>query len=172
MNWMDSIGGLLQQYTGQNTNTANAETHFDQVTNAVPSSALGGALADMFRSNETPPFAQLAAQLFGNANGAQKANVLNELLAAAGPALPSILSSAGLGAIASHMAPGATITPEAAEQVSPEAVQQMAAHVEQQSPSIIDRLGSIYSEHPTLIKTLGSAALAVTMAKIANRTES
>ena len=95
MNWMDSIGGLLQQYAGQNADTADTETHFDQVTNAVPSSALGGALADMFRSSDTPPFAQLAGQLFGNANGTQKASVLNELLAAAGPALPSILGSAG-----------------------------------------------------------------------------
>ena len=172
MNWMDSIGGLLQQYAGQNANTADTETHFDQVTNAVPSSALGGALADMFRSSDTPPFAQLAGQLFGNANGTQKASVLNELLAAAGPALPSILGSAGLGALASHITSGGTVTPEAAEQVSPEDVQRMAEHVEQQSPSIIDRLGSIYSEHPTLIKTLGSAALAVTMAKMANRTES
>jgi len=38
--------------------------------------------------------------------------------------------------------------------------------------SIVDRLGSIYAEHPALIKTLGSAALAVTLAKLANRTNS
>ena len=130
-------------------------------------------MADMFRSSDTPPFPQLAGQLFAHANGTQKASVLNELLAAAGPALPSILGSAGLGALASHMATsGGQITPEAAEQVSPEAVQHVAAHLEQQSPSIVDRLGAVYSEHPTLIKTLGSAALAVTMAKIANRTKS
>jgi hypothetical protein len=172
MNWMDSIGGLLQQYTGQNANTADAENHFDQVTNAVPTSTLGGALADMFRSQDTPPFAQLAGQLFGNANGAQKASVLNELIAAAGPSLPSILGGLGLGSLGSHLAAGGAVTPEAAEQIPPEAVEKMAAHVEQQQPSIVDKLGSVYSEHPTLIKTLGSAALAVTMAKIANRTKS
>ena len=172
MGWMDTIGGLLKQYSGQNTNTQDAETHFDQVTDSVPSSALGGAVADMFRSSSTPPFAQLAAQMFGNANGAQKASVLNELLSAAGPALPSILGSAGLGALSSKLAAGGTITPEAADQVPPEVVQAVAQHVEQHDPSIVDRLGSIYSEHPTLIKTLGSAVLAVTLAKLANRTQS
>ena len=172
MNWMDTVGGLLQQYSGQQPNAADAETHFDQVTNAVPSSALGGALADMFRSSDTPPFAQLAAQMFGNANGSQKPSVLNELLSSAGPALPSILRGAGLGALAAKVSGGETITPEAAEQVPAEVVQQVAQHVEQNDPSIVDRLGSIYSAHPALIKTLGSAVLAVTLAKMANRTQS
>jgi len=172
MNWMDTVGGLLQQYSGQQANAADAEAHFDQVSNAVPSSTLSGALSDMFRSSDTPPFAQLAAQMFGNANGSQKASVLNELLSAAGPMLPSILGSAGLGALASRFGTGGSITPEQAEQIPPEAVQQMEQHVEQHDPSIVDRLGSIYSEHPTLIKTLGSAALAVTLAKLANRTQS
>jgi hypothetical protein len=168
---MDTLGGLLKQYTGQNPNPADAEAHFDQVANAVPSSALGGAVADMFRSSSTPPFAQLAAQMFGNANGAQKATVLNELLSAAGPTLPSLLASAGLSALSSNVAGGGTITPETAEQVPPEVVQQMAQHVEKHDPSIVDRLGAIYSEHPGLIKTLGSAVLAVTLAKVANRTQ-
>ena len=170
MSWTDAIGGLLKQYSGQNVSAADAETHFDQVTNVVPSSALGPAVSDMLRSSRTPPFAQLAAQMFGSANGAQKASVLSELLSAAGPALPSILSGAGLGGLASNLGAGGTITPEAAQQVPPEVVQQVAQHVEKHDPSIVDKLGSLYSEHPALIKTLGSAALAVTLAKLANRT--
>jgi hypothetical protein len=126
----------------------------------------------MFRSSSTPPFAQLAAQMFGNANEAQKATVLNELFSAAGPALPSLLGSAGLGALASTLAAGGTITPETAEQVPPEAVQHVAQHVEKHDPSIVDGLGSIYSEHLGFIKTLGSTVLAVTLAKAANRTQS
>ena len=125
----------------------------------------------MLRSSRTPPFAQLAAQMFGSANDAQKASVLNELLSAAGPALPSILSGAGLGALASNLGTGGRITPEAAQQVPPEMVQEVAQHVEKHDPSIVDKLGSFYSEHPALIKTLGSAALAVTLAKLANRTQ-
>ncbi len=169
MNWMDTVGGLLKQYSGTGANTADAEAHFDEVSRAVPSSDLGGALAGMFRSSETPPFAQIAGQLFGNANGTQKASVLNELLANAGPAVLSMLGSAGLGALASRAASGQPISPEAASQVPPEVVQQISQHVEQHDPSIVDRLSSIYSQHPALIKTLGSAALAITMAKLASR---
>jgi len=172
MDWMNTVGGLLKQYTGQDANAADAGNHFDQVSRAVPSSTLGGAVSDMFRSNDTPPFSQLAAQMFGNANGAQKASVLNELLSSAGPSLTSILGGLGLGSLASKAASGGGITPEAAEQVSPEALQQVAQHAEQHDPSIVDRLGSIYSQHPDLIKTLGGAALVVTMAKLANRTQS
>ena len=131
MSWTDAIGGLLKQYSGQNVSAADAETHFDQVTNVVPSSALGPAVSDMLRSSRTPPFAQLAAQMFGSANGAQKASVLNELLSAAGPALPSILSGAGLGGLASNLGAGGTITPEAAQQVPPEVVQQVVCYRKQ-----------------------------------------
>jgi hypothetical protein len=169
MNWMETVGGLLKQYSGSNAPAAGVENHFDQVAAAAPSPALGGAVADMFRSSDTPPFAQLAAQLFNNASGDQKASVLNELLGNAGPALQSILGGAGLGALATGVAGGQAITPEAASQVPPEVVQQMAQHAEQHDPSIVDRLGSIYSQHPGLIKTLGSAALAVTLAKLSNR---
>ena len=131
MSLLDSLGSLLNQYASQTANTGDTEAHFDQVTNAVPPSVLGGALADMFRSSDTPPFAQQAAQIFGNASGSQKASVLNELLSSLGPALPSLLGSAGLGALASNLTAGRTVTPEAAEEIPPEVVEQMAAHVEQ-----------------------------------------
>ncbi len=45
----------------------------------------------------------------------------------------------------------------------------MAAHAEQHDPGIVDRVGGYYAEHPKLFKTLGSAALAVALAGVANR---
>jgi len=108
--------------------------------------------------------------MFGSSNGTQKANVLNELMSAAGPALTTILGNAGLGALASKLPTSGAITPETAEQVPPQVVEQVAKHVEERDPTIVDRLGAIYAEHPTLVKTLGSAVLAVTLAKLANRT--
>jgi hypothetical protein len=61
------------------------------------------------------------------------------------------------------------LTPEQAAQVSPETVQRIAEHAEKQDPSLLDRLGEFYSEHPTLVKSLGAVALGVVMSKIANR---
>jgi hypothetical protein len=34
---------------------------------------------------------------------------------------------------------------------------------------VLDRVGGFYAEHPQLVKTLGSAALAIALAGVANR---
>lgn len=168
MGWMGQIGNLLQQYAGGTANPAQADAHFDQVAGAAPASAITAALAGAMRSDQTPAFGQLAGQLFGNSNGDQKANVINELIATAGPMLPSLLGNSAIGALLQQvMNSGGQITAAQAQQVPPEVVQQMASHAEKQDPSIIDRVSGIYAEHPALIKTLGSGVLAIALAKFA-----
>jgi hypothetical protein len=169
MNWMDQISGLLKQYGGgQAPTSGNVEEHFDQAAQAAPASALADGLAAAFRSKETPPFAQMASQLFGASSGSQQAGVLNTLLTSAGPGLlSSLLSGGGVPGLASILGGGATqLTPEQAAQVPPEEVQRLAEHVEKHDPSIVDQISGFYSEHPTLIKTLGGAALAIAMNKM------
>jgi hypothetical protein len=168
MSWMGQIGNLLEQYAGGTANPAQADAHFDQVSGAAPTSTIAGALAGAMRSDQTPPFGQLAGQLFGNSNGDQKANVINELIASAGPMLPSLLGNSAIGGLISQvMASGGQVTPAQAQQIPPDVVQQMATHAEKQDPSIIDRVSGIYAEHPALIKSLGSGVLAIALAKIA-----
>ena len=170
MGWMGTIGNLLQQYAGGTANPAQADAHFDQVAGAAPASTIAGALAGAMRSDQTPPFGQLTGQLFGNSNGDQKANVINELIAAAGPMLPSLRGSSVVGGLLSQMmAGGGRITSAQAQQISPEVVQQMATHAEKQDPSIIDRVGSFYAQHPTLVKTMGAVALSAVMGHMSNR---
>ena len=189
MGFLGNIAGMLQQYASGGQPGGNVEDHFDQVGQAVPSSSIADGLSAAFRSDKTPPFAQMAGQLFDRSNGQQQASVLNELIATAGPSLlsslsggggglGSILGGSGLGALLGGAgASGLTamlsgrqpITAEQASQVPPEVVTQLAAHAEKQDPSIVDRMSSIYAEHPGLIKTLGSAALTIALAKIAER---
>ncbi len=174
MSWMNQLGGLLQQFAGASAANppANVEGHFDNAAQALPQSELTQGLAAAFRSDQTPPFAQMVSQLFGGSNGTQQASALNTLLAAAGPAVLSQLASSGggLANIASILTGGAqTITPAQAAQVTPEEVQDLAAKVEKKDPSIVDRMSSIYAEHPTLFKTLGEAAMTIALAKIAER---
>ena len=64
---------------------------------------------------------------------------------------------------------GKTITPQQAEQLPPDAVQELAKHAQQQDPSIIDRAGSFYAQHPTLVQGLGAGALALIMSRMSNR---
>ena len=54
-----------------------------------------------------------------------------------------------------------------ASTLTPEQVQVIASHAEQSNPGIVDQLSGFYAKHPTLVKTLGSAALSIALAKMA-----
>src|SRR5215208_2947020 len=91
MNWLDQLGGVLQQYAGGTSEQtpSTTESDFDQVATVAPRQAMAGGLADAFRSQETPPFPNMLSQMFGQSSGHQRANILNTLVAAVGPALLS-----------------------------------------------------------------------------------
>ncbi len=167
MSWMNMLGGLVSQLGGAQPTPEHAETHFEQIASMLPQGALANGLAEAFKSDQTPAAPQLVSQLFGNSNPEQKAGLLNTLIGAAGPAL----MSGGAGALLSQLTGGGQrpVTPQEAEQVSPDAVHQLAAQAEKHNPSIIDSVTGFYSEHPTLVKTLGGAVLSVALAKIASR---
>jgi len=172
MGLFDQLSSVLQQYANSSdTGEVNAQVHehFDQVSQAAPSSSLADGLAAAFRSSSTPDFSQMLGSLFNQSSGDQKAGILNQLLAAGGPALLAQLGSSG-GGLASLLGGANQLTPQQASQVSPEVVQQLAAHAEKSDPSLIDKVSAFYSEHPALIKTLGGAALTIAMAKMAQKT--
>ena len=172
MGLFDQLGDVLKQYANSSASgqvNPQVNEHFDQVAQAAPSSSLADGLSAAFRSNSTPDFGQMLGGLFNNSDGDQKAGILNQLLASAGPGVLSQL--AGGGGLAALLAGGASkLTPEQAHSVSPEVVQQLAAHAEKSDPSLIDKASAFYSEHPALIKTLGGAALTIAMAKMAQKT--
>jgi hypothetical protein len=168
------LGNLLSQFVGSGSPPANVPQHFDQVAQNASPDQLSQGLAAMFHSEQTPPFGQMAGQLFGQANPNQQAGMLNQLLSSMGPSvLASLAGGAGGGALASIVGQftqgGAapTVTPEQAAAVPPEQVQQLAAHAEQHNPGIVDTMSSFYAEHPGLVKTLGGAALTIALAKMA-----
>lgn len=168
MSWLSQIGGLLQQYANPHENTHRAEQDFEQVSSTAPPDLLAGGLAHAFRSDQTPPFGNMLGQLFGQSNGSQRANILTTLLQAAGPAIASgALTHGGLGRLGDLFKSGQPITPEAADQVSPQAVEEIAKEAEKHDPNVVDRVSDFYSQHPTLVKGLGAAALAVLMSKMA-----
>ena len=167
MGILDSLNDVLKNYSsGQNQNTANAEQHFDQVAQAAPSNVIAERLAAAFRSDQTPAFGNLVSSLFSQSSGDQKAGILNQLLASAGP---GILSQLGGGALSGLLGQGEQVTPEQAQTVSPEVVQQIATHAEKADSSIIDKASSFYAQHSGLVKTLGGAALTIALAKVAER---
>lgn len=170
MSWIDQLGGLLQQYSQGQHPHDRAEQDYDQVSQVAPRDVMAGGLAEAFRSQQTPPFPNMLGQMFGQSNSHQRANILNMLLATAGPAILSQLMSrsggGGLGSLAGMLGGGGNnvqVTPEDAEQVSPQAVEELAREAEQKDPNVVDRISDFYAEHPTLVKGLGAVALGIAM---------
>ena len=90
--------------------------------------------------------------------------MINKLLSSVSPStLTQVLSGAGL------MSGNAQLTPDQAQKLSPEAVQQLATHAQKANPSVVETVSNFYSQHTTLVKTLGGAALTIALAKVAER---
>jgi hypothetical protein len=171
MGWMNQLGGLLEQYAGMGAAQAPNTVHddFDQLAQSAPQPALANGLAAAFRSDQTPAFGSMVGQLFGQSNGNQRSGILNTLISTLGPSIVGqFLARRGASGLGSLLSGGQTsVTPEQAQQIPPEAIEELAAHAEKKDPSVIDTISNFYAEHPTLVKSLGAAALTVALAKIA-----
>lgn len=164
MTIFDSVKSLLAEYTAGTASPQDADTHFAQVAQTAGPETLAPGIAEAMRSDQTPPFGQLMAQLFSNGSGAQKAGALNALLAAASPELRAQLSALVPGLVGS-----APVTPTQASGVSSEVVTSLATKVEQHNPSVIDAMSGFYAQHPGLVRTLGTTAMMIAMRAIAKR---
>jgi hypothetical protein len=164
MGLFDNLTSVLAQYVSGTAPATDAATHFDQVAQSVDSGTLAQGIAAAMHSDQTPPFSQIVSQLFSSGSGDQKTAMLNTLLSSVGPA-----QRAQLAALIPGLGGATTVTSEQASAVSPTAVQSVAQHVEQHDPGIVEKMSSLYAEHPTLVKTLGSAAMMIAMRKIAQR---
>ena len=176
-----TLGDILDQYASRPTST---EADFDHVAPQVAPEVLGDGIAEAFRSDQTPAFGDMVGQLFGGSNPNQRAGLLNQLIAAAGPALlgklGGMLGGGGggggggllgglFGGAGAPAAPG-QISAADAERISPAQVREMAEAAKQSDPGIMDRVGGFYAQHPELVKMLGGAALAIALGRMANRT--
>jgi hypothetical protein len=163
---------ILKQYSNPSkTSPGDVAGHFESVAQQASPQELGSGIAAALRSNATPPFGQAVGNLFGQSNPDQKAGVLNEILKGLGP---TGLATAGGGILGRILGtgtevPATSITPAQAAQVSPSEVSTIASTAEQRDGSIVDRVGSFYAQHPTLVKTLGVVALGAVMSHMSNQ---
>ena len=171
MGFMD----ILEQYAqgaqgGSTAATADTPAHFDSVAASASTEDLGSGIASALRNGAGGgSFASSVEQLFGNSNPQQRAGILSQLVSAVEPA---VLSSIAGGALAKFLpgAGAAAPTPTDAGAISPAQAGELAAAAQQRDPSVIDRVGSFYAQHPTVVKALGAAALAMAMSHMADRT--
>ncbi len=172
MDWLKQVTDIVDKYgSGNSANVPDSvETDFDRLSQHAPASTLSEGLAEAFRSDATPPFASMLSQLFGRSPANQKSNVINTLVATLGPTLVSqLLTRHGANRAAQEVQQGTPVSPDVAEQIPTTSIEAMAKEAEKKDPSIVDRISKFYAEQPALIKTLGGLALAVAMAKVAQR---
>jgi len=131
---------------------------FSDAAHHAPQEEVADGLAHAFRSDQTPAFPQMVANLFGRSDPNQRAGLLNRLLGAVGPG-----AMAGLPGALGGLLGGGEVRPEQAAQVSPKDVEEIAAHAEKQDPSVVDQVSSFYAKHPQVVQALGGLALTIAM---------
>lgn len=163
------LGNLLQQYLGgaAQGNAGRALDDFDQVASNAPRAAMAEGVSEALRSDQTPPFPHMVSQLFDRSDATERAGMLNQLIRGIGPGLLGSLAGGALGGLFRGNEAPAAVTPEVAATMSPEQVKQIAERAEQDNPGIVERMGDFYAEHPQLVKTIGGAALAIVLGRVA-----
>ena len=158
---------ILNQYVNPSAAPGgDVNEHFDQVAQQASPTGFGpGYRSSLAIPMRRPAFGQSVGNLFGQSNPRQQAGLLNQLVQSIGPGALSGVAGGVLGRILGGSTSGATptITPAQASQLSPQDVSAIATHAQSQDDSIVDKVGGFYAQHPTLVKSLGAAALAIAL---------
>ena len=178
------LSKILDRYADRDDPDGN-DDDFDQVAQQAPPAVMSQGVAEAFRSDRTPPFPNMLGQMFGQSDPNTRAGILNQLIAAAGPAILSRLlgrrggmGGGGLGGVLGDLLDrggglGQTsppqITPEQASQVPPEAVEELAREAQQKDPDIISRGSDFAVQNPTLVKGLGAVAVGIALKYLAGQ---
>jgi hypothetical protein len=161
MAFLDQISGLLNQYaSGQGASTREeAHQHYDQIAQHVPPDVLRGeigpALGGLDRGQVQERVGRSAEQMTPD----QRAGILSGLLGGlAGPGgLRDVLSRIGVD-------PGVASNPQTA---SPQDVGKVAAYAKDNRPEVFHKAMEFYAEHPMLVKTMGTLAVAAIAKRLA-----
>lgn len=150
---------------------AEVEHDFEEIVHEAGPGTLEDGIAEAFRSDETPPFEQMVAQLFERSDPHTRAGLLDNLLAGLAP---TALGAAATGALADvwrRYYAGARVSPEGAARVDPRQVEEVARRARKQNPGVLERVSRFYARHPDLVAGLGNAAMAIALSKMARRTQ-
>jgi hypothetical protein len=156
MSFSDQIGSILSQYqSGATPDRAQAHEHYDEIARNVPQnvleSTIGPAVSSLDPQLLEERIARSASQMTPDQRGSFLQTILGGLAAgAAGGALPSLLSRIGAS-------PSIATNPS---QASPEDVAKVATYAKENQPDLFHRAMGFYAQHPTLVKVLGTLAIA------------
>ncbi len=161
MSLLDQLSGLLGNVTGGNLSEAETHAHYDQIAQAVPQQRLGAAMGPALSNLDTDEVQSGVANSASQMSPQQKGGLVGTLLGALGSSggnIGSLLGQLGVD-------PSVASNPQNA---SPDDIGRLAAHAKENNPGVFGEAMSLYSQHPTLVKALGTLAIAQIARHLAN----
>lgn len=149
---LNELGALLQQISNGHVPSSpeEAHAHYDQIASGTPheqlATAIGPAIAGLGGSTLKDRIATSATQMTTD----QRGSIVGTLLSGLGGNAAAILSQLGIN-------PSVAAAPA---QASPQDVGVLAQHAQQTNPDLFNRAMQVYARHPTLVKALGTIAIA------------
>lgn len=136
------------------------EHDFDTVVKQVPPADFEDGLAEAFRADETPPFEEMVAELYGRSDPETRAGLLDNIL-------PNL--GGGLAEKLRNMTAGGRVAPNRTTELDPQQVQEMAREARASNPNILERVSQFYAKHPDLVRNLGGIAMGIALNRMASR---
>jgi hypothetical protein len=154
MAFLDQIGGLLEQYSGGgNVTREQARNDYDTIARAVPGhvlgSVIGPALSSLGRDQVQERIRNSASEMTPALRGQFFETLLNAI-GGSGGNIASMLSELGIDQNVINRP----------QQASPDDVAKVAAQAQQAHPDAFNQAMSFFRQHPTLVKVLGTMAIA------------
>ena len=158
---LDQLGGVLQNMLGGNLSEAETHAHFDQVAQMVPPNQLGAAVGPAMSGLDDQEVQQRVTNSASQMSPQQKGGIVGSLLGALGS------SGGGVSAILGKLGIDQSVASNP-QSASPEDIGKLAAHAKATDSGIFQEAMSFYSEHPTLVKALGTVVVAQVARHLAN----
>ena len=154
MGFLDQIGGMLQQYaSGANVSREQAHRDYDTIAESVPPNELAPVIGPAVGSLGTGEVEQRIRNSAGEMPPSLRGQFVERLLSALNG--KGLDSSAVLSKLGIH--PSVAQQPQDA---SPDDAGRLAAEVHRSHPDVFNAAMEFYSQHPTLVKVLGTLAIA------------
>ena len=155
---LDELGGLLNNVLSGGLNEQQTHDHYDQIAQAVPQQTLGSVIGPALGSLGTSEVLQRVENSATQMSPDQRGGLVQALLSGLGS------SGLNIGSLLGQLGVDPTVASNP-QSATPGEIAKLAAHAQSTNPGIFQEAMSFYSQHPTLVKALGT----VVIAKIASQ---
>lgn len=161
------LGSLLQQHAGHVTaaDPDGVAQAFKHIAGQQPPASIAQGIAAALTTGTPSPFGQLVSQLFFHSDSGLRTELLNLLLDNVSPAMLSALS----GSIGNLMSENGhpRLSAEQIADIAPPQVAEIAVVAQQHNLGIVERVATLFAQHPDVFNALDSTSLKTALGAMA-----